>query len=43
MLGIDWKGLFDQIRAIIAVLTKRFFQVKDWVDEYTEEESSTGA
>lgn len=39
---IDWKGIFDQIRAIIAVLTKRFFQVKEWVDAYTEE-SSTAA
>ena len=40
---IKWDQIFDQIRAIIKVLTQRFYEVKAWLAPYikTEEESST--
>ena len=43
MLDINWKKIFDQIRKIIEVLTKRFYEVKEWLAPYIkeEEESST--
>ncbi len=41
------KAVFDQIRAIIEVLTKRFFEIFDYLIDHKiivkEEESSTGA
>ena len=39
-MDINWKAIFAQIRRIIDVIVKRFFQVKTWVDEYTEESTS---
>ena len=42
IFDINWGAIWNQIRRIIDVLTKRFFQTKAWIDEYTEEESSTG-
>ena len=39
-MDINWKAIFDQIRKIIEVLVKRFFQTKDWIDQYTAEETS---
>lgn len=43
MLGIKWDEIFEQIRAIIDVLVKRFYEVKAWLAPYMkeEEESST--
>jgi len=42
-MEINWKKIFDQIRKIIEVLVKRFFQTKDWIDQYTTEETSAAA
>ncbi len=46
-MDINLKAIFDQIRAIIDVLTKRFFEVFDYLIDHKiivkEEESSTGA
>lgn len=45
-MDINWKAIFDQIRKIIEVLVKRFFQTKTWIDQYTattEEAAETPA
>jgi hypothetical protein len=41
LFDINWKAIFDQIRRIIEVITKRFFQTKEWVDEYTSESAAS--
>lgn len=43
MLDINWKKIFEQIRKIVETLVKRFFQVKDYIEELptTAEEEST--
>ena len=44
MLGIDWASIWEQLRKIVEILVKRFFQVKDYVESLptTADETTTG-
>jgi len=39
-MDINWEAIFKQIRKIIDVLVMRFFRVKNWIDQYTEESTA---
>jgi len=39
-MDINWKAILEQIKKIIDVLVMRFFRVKTWVDQYTEESTA---
>jgi hypothetical protein len=42
-MGINWTKIWEQLRKIVETLVKRFFQVKDYIEDLptkAEEESS---